>query len=145
MVWQLDLQLPMQSVPITIVVMNSDPAHGEVHLIQHNVIKFVSDLQQLLYWYFQQNQCLNIKKICRTLHTQISMGPLGNYPEYPCVKTALTTLCDNVCQWLTTGPWFSLGNPVSSANKTDRRDSTEILLKVTLNTITLNPFNGFYK
>jgi hypothetical protein len=26
--------------------MNSDPTHGEVHLIQHNVIKFVSDLQQ---------------------------------------------------------------------------------------------------
>ena len=41
-----------------------------------------------------------------------------------------------VCQWLTTGRWFS---PVSSTNKTDRHDITEILLKVVLNTIILHP------
>jgi hypothetical protein len=35
------------------------------------------------------------------------------------------------------GWWFSLGNPVSSINKTDHHDITEILLKVPLNTITL--------
>jgi hypothetical protein len=46
-----------------------------------------------------------------------------------------TTLGDNVCQWLTTGRWFSLGTPVSSINKTDCHDITEILLKVALNTI----------
>jgi hypothetical protein len=33
--------------------------------------------------------------------------------------------------------WFSLGTPVSSTNKTDCHDITEILLKVALNTITL--------
>jgi hypothetical protein len=33
------------------------------------------------------------------------------------------------------GRWFSRGTPVSSTNKTDRRDMTEILLKVALNTI----------
>ena len=33
--------------------------------------------------------------------------------------------------------WFSPGTPVSSTNKTDRHDITEILLKVALNTITL--------
>jgi len=32
---------------------------------------------------------------------------------------------------------FSMGIPVTSTNKTDRHDKTEILLKVTLNTITL--------
>jgi hypothetical protein len=32
---------------------------------------------------------------------------------------------------------FSLGNPVSSTNKTDHHDITDILLKVALNTITL--------
>jgi hypothetical protein len=32
--------------------------------------------------------------------------------------------------------WFSPGTPVSSTNKTDRHDKTEILLKVALNTIT---------
>jgi hypothetical protein len=31
---------------------------------------------------------------------------------------------------------FSLGTPVSSTNKADRHDKTEILLKVELNTIT---------
>jgi len=45
-----------------------------------------------------------------------------------------TTLCDKVCQWLATGWWFSL---VSSTNKTDRHNITEILLKVALNTTTL--------
>jgi len=34
------------------------------------------------------------------------------------------------------GQWFSPGPPVSSTNKTDRHDITEILLKVALNTIT---------
>ena len=46
-----------------------------------------------------------------------------------------TTLCDKVCQWLAAGWWFSTGTPISSANKTDRNDMTEILLKVALNTI----------
>jgi len=43
-----------------------------------------------------------------------------------------TTLCDKVCQWLPTGRWFSLGIQVSSTNKTDPHDITEILLKVAL-------------
>jgi hypothetical protein len=46
----------------------------------------------------------------------------------------LTTLCDKICQLLATGQWFSLGTLVSSNNKTDHRDITEILLKVALNT-----------
>jgi hypothetical protein len=45
----------------------------------------------------------------------------------------------NICQWLTTGLWFSPGTPVSSTNKTDRDYITEILLKVALNTIALTP------
>jgi hypothetical protein len=75
-VWQLNLQLPVQLVPITTKVMSSNPVHGEVWSIQHYVIKFASDLR-----------------------------------------------------------WFSPSNPVSSTNKTDRSDRTEILLKVALNTI----------
>ena len=38
----------------------------------------------------------------------------------------------------TTGRWFSPGTPVSSTNKSDRHDITEILLKVALSTINLN-------
>ena len=41
---QLDLQLPVQSVPITTKVVSSNPVQGEVYSIQHYVIKFVSDL-----------------------------------------------------------------------------------------------------
>ena len=46
-VWQLDLQLQVQSVPVTTKVVSSNPVHGEVYLIQHYVIKFVSDLRQV--------------------------------------------------------------------------------------------------
>jgi hypothetical protein len=42
-------------------------------------------------------------------------------------------ICDKVCQWhLGQVGGFFLGPPVSSTNKTDRRDIAEILLKVVL-------------
>ena len=41
------VQLPVQSVPITTKVVSSNPVHGEVHLIQHYMIKFVSNLRQV--------------------------------------------------------------------------------------------------
>jgi hypothetical protein len=47
-----------------------------------------------------------------------------------------TTLCDRVCLWL--AAVFS-GFPHQQTNKVDRYNITEILLKVTLNTITLTP------
>ena len=40
-----------------------------------------------------------------------------------------TTICNKICQW------FSPGTPVTSTNKTDHHNITEILLKVALNTI----------
>jgi len=43
----MDLQLPMQSVPITTIVVSSNHAHGEGYSIQHYEIKFVNDLQQI--------------------------------------------------------------------------------------------------
>ena len=46
-VWQFDLQLPMQSVSITTSVLSSNPVHDKLYSIQHYVIKFVSDLQQV--------------------------------------------------------------------------------------------------
>jgi hypothetical protein len=48
------------------------------------------------------------------------------------LTTRNTILCDKVCQW------FSPGPPISSINKTNRHDITEILLKVALNTIKPN-------
>ena len=44
----LDLQLSMQSMLITINVMISDLAHGEVYLIQHYVMKLFNDMQHFL-------------------------------------------------------------------------------------------------
>jgi hypothetical protein len=43
----LDLQLSVQSVPITTKVVRLNPINGEVYSIQHYVIKFVSDLRQV--------------------------------------------------------------------------------------------------
>jgi hypothetical protein len=49
-----------------------------------------------------------------------------------------STLCDEVCQRLHAGRWFS---PVSSTNKTDRHDIPEILSTVAINTLTLQLFD----
>ena len=56
-----------------------------------------------------------------------------------------TTLCEKVCQWLTTSRWFFSCTPVSTINKTDRHDITEILLKVALNTINSNSYRLCHK
>ena len=37
----------MHPVPIITNVVSSNPAYGELYLIQHYVIKFVSDMQQV--------------------------------------------------------------------------------------------------
>ena len=70
----------VNSVPITTIVVNLNPADGEVYSMQHYLIKFVSDLQQA-------------------------------------------------------GGVFFSGTPVSSTNKADRYDITEILFNVALNII----------
>jgi hypothetical protein len=52
-----------------------------------------------------------------------------------------TILCDKICQWFKIDRWFSPGTPVSSTNKTDFYDITEILLKKsnqTYNSMQLN-------
>ena len=50
------------------------------------------------------------------------------------IRARYSSLCDKVCRWLATGRRFSPGPPVSSTNKTDSHDITELLLKVALNT-----------
>ena len=46
-VWYLDLQLPVQSVPFTTKVVSLNSIHGEVYWMQHYMIKFVSNLRQM--------------------------------------------------------------------------------------------------
>jgi hypothetical protein len=43
----INLQLPVQSLPITTDVMSSNAVHGEMYTVQHCVIKFVSYLRQI--------------------------------------------------------------------------------------------------
>jgi len=43
-----DLQLPVQSVPITNNVVSSNTAHDEVYPIQISTMTFVSNLQQVI-------------------------------------------------------------------------------------------------
>jgi hypothetical protein len=42
-----------------------------------------------------------------------------------------------ICPLLAAGRWFSPGTPGSSTNKTDHHNTTEMLLKMALNTIAL--------
>ena len=89
--------------------------------------------------------CLYLQVICRdcmvvgfTTICAICLSPLMLWVRTPFMVRCLvlnTTLCDKVCQWLATGLWFSLGTLVSSTNKADRHDITEICLKVALITI----------
>jgi hypothetical protein len=59
------------------------------------------------------------------------MSPLNVSVRIPLRRGVLdNTICDKVCQRLATSRWFSLGTQVSSTNKTDSHDITEILLKV---------------
>jgi len=46
-VWELDIQLHVQSVLITIIGVSSNFAHGEVYSIQNYGMKFVSNLQHV--------------------------------------------------------------------------------------------------
>ena len=64
------------------------------------------------------------------------LSPLMLWVRIPLRRGVFDTtlwLCDKVCQWLLPG------TPVSSTNKTDRHDITEIVLKVALNIITTRP------
>ena len=61
----------MQSVSITTKVVNSNPTHGEVYLIQHYVIKFVSDLRPFSHFLWVLRFPPPIKLINSSLCSQI--------------------------------------------------------------------------
>ena len=73
----------MQSEPITIKVVISNPVHGGVYSIQHDVIKFVSDLrqvggflQQVILWqcnvYHASLRCVRFRYDTHSAHTKDS-------------------------------------------------------------------------
>jgi hypothetical protein len=59
------------------------------------------------------------------------ISPLTLWFRIP-LMARCTTLCDKVRQWFPAGWWFSQCTAVSSANKTDHRDISEIFFKVLL-------------
>jgi len=63
-----------------------------------------------------------------TINVHFVKSHIRKIPYKSLFNSGDTTLCDKVCQCL----WFS---PVSSTNKTDCHDITEILLKMALNII----------
>jgi hypothetical protein len=75
----------------------------------------------------------------RFLHISQSEIIIGPSSHVECSWRGIldTTIGDKVCPWLAAGQWFSPGTLVSSTNKTDCHDITEILLKVVINTINL--------
>ena len=73
-------------------------------------------------YYYLCNQCLSPP----TLSIRIPLQP----------GVLDTTICEKLFQLLTAGLWFSLGTSVSSTNKTNCHNITEILLRVPL-TLTL--------
>jgi hypothetical protein len=108
-----------------------------VFSIQHYVIKFVSDLRQVG-GFLYTTLCDKVLSVTcdRSVVFSIQHYVIKFVSDLRQVGGFLyTTLCDKVCQWLATGRWFSSGSPVSSTNKADRHDITDILLKVALNTI----------
>ena len=87
---------------------------------------------------------LNIVSVGRRGRDRMVVGvtttyAISAYHQWCCEFESLSgrgvqqSLCNKVCQWLATSRWFSLGTPVSSTNKTDRHDITEILWRVALN------------
>ena len=71
-----------------------------------------------------------------------SLSPQTLWVQIPFRRGVLDTrLCDKICQWLASGRWFSPGTPLSSSNKTDRHEITEILLNTIKQTKAIIPSN----
>jgi hypothetical protein len=83
---------------------------------------------------FKEDENIDSYKTTPSSHSSDNFNSGDDYYNETTIYRC-TTLCDKVCHWLATGLWFSLGTPVSSTNKTDSHDITEILLKLALNTI----------
>jgi hypothetical protein len=71
----LQLHVPFQSVPITTYVVSLNPVHGKVYsikvIIQHHVLKFVSDLRQVDGW----------KGTCSCKSNYHTITPVNNDPS----------------------------------------------------------------
>jgi hypothetical protein len=93
----LDLQLLVQLMPITTKIVSSNPADGEVYLIQHYMKKIVSDLRQV-------NDFLRVVSSIKKIITEILL------------KVVLSTITLTICfvlQFIMSF-WFSFSDYVLS-------------------------------
>ena len=92
------------------------------------------------YWIKQFKNFLTCRPI-HPFHRRQKEGVTGFTLSFLClsIHNVDTTLCDKVCQWLTCSrSVISPSSLISSTNKTDRHDITEIL-KMAFNTINPSP------
>jgi hypothetical protein len=75
----MELQLPVQSVPLTTKVMSSNPANGGVYSIQHYVIKFASDLRQVSIFLRVNGRFIWFKTITLNLKTILYVNILNGF------------------------------------------------------------------
>ena len=115
---------------------------SDVYSIQHYVIKWAMCTWYNIMWSSERcvldtTLCDQVSNVYSIQHYVIKWAMCTRYnimwSSERCVLD--TTLCDQVCQWLAIVLWFSPGTSVSSINKTDHNDKTQILLKVASNTI----------
>ena len=84
-IWKLDLQLHMQSVPITTKGQSSNPVRGEVYSIQQYVIKFVSDLRQVggFHWVLRFPPPIKIDRHDITeILLKLALNTINNKPPF---------------------------------------------------------------
>ena len=106
-VWLMDLQLPVQSVPITTNVISSNPTHGEVYSIQHYVIKFASDLRQQVGGFFRILRFLPAIKLTATIYElsteillKLALSTINQTKrKVPMISFINIVLIWNVCAW----------------------------------------------
>ena len=76
----------MQSVPITTNIVSSNPADGELYSIQHNMIKFVSDLREVTQWFSSDTLVFSSNKSDRhdiaEILMKVTLNTINLTPDY---------------------------------------------------------------
>ena len=99
---------------------------------------FITERVRLINYLYYSDTCINWTQLKLWVWIPLRRGVLNTalcnkvFDTTLCNKVLDTTLCAKVCQKIAAGQWFSLWTPVSSTNKTDHHDITEILLKVAI-------------
>jgi hypothetical protein len=100
---------------------------GSVPISIVNVTVHVSIIIEFLIFYSGLSWSLSYGSWMYNYLCNQCLSPLTLWVRIPLRRGVLdTTLYDTVCQWIAAGQWFSPGTSVSSTNKTDRYDITDI-------------------